>query len=59
MVQGIAITLMLDDNARSCASLTKSNPWMRAALGKGELAIGRDYVAKSGKTLAEIVEKFR
>ena len=50
---------VLGDNPFSCASLAKSNAWMRAALGKGELAIGRDYVAKSGKTLAELAEKFR
>lgn len=59
VVQGLGLEVVLGDNPFSCASLTKSNPWMRAALGKGELAIGREYVAKSGKTLAELAEKFR
>ncbi len=59
VVQSLAMQVMLGGNAFSCASLAKSNQWMRAALGKGELAIGRDYVAKSGKTLAELAEKFR
>ena len=59
VVQGLGLEVVLGDNPFSCASLAKSNPWMRAALGKGELAIGRDYVAKSGKTLAELAEKFR
>ena len=59
VVQGLAMQLMLGGNAFSCASLAKSNQWLRAALGEGELAIGRDYVAKSGKTLSELAEKFR
>ena len=59
MVQGLAMALVLDENAHSCASLAKSDQWLRATFGKGERAIGRDYVAKSGKTLAELVEKFR
>lgn len=59
VVQGLAMQLMFGGNAFSCASLAKSNQWLRAALGEGELAIGRDYVAKSGKTLSELAEKFR
>ena len=46
-------------NMFSCQELAKNDQFSRKMLSKSERAVGRDLVASSGKTMAELAEQYR
>ncbi len=59
IAMGLSLDASFSEKPYSCDSLTKSSRWVQKSLSKGERALAREYVAESGKTLAELAEKYR
>lgn len=58
-IEGVMADALDGENIHGCEVLAKNIRWIQNALSKGELATNRDLMAKSGKTIPELAEKYR
>ncbi len=56
---GLLGEMSSDKDRFSCATLAKDVQWIQSSLSKGEMSVIRELIAKSGKTIPELVEKYR
>lgn len=59
VAMGLLGEMASDKDRFSCATLTRDVQLMRNSLSKGEMSIIRELIAKSGKTIPELAEKYR
>jgi hypothetical protein len=58
MIEGLKLDLR-EGKPMSCDRLAKKSLWYQQTVAKGERAIGREHLARSGKTSTELVEQYR